>query len=230
MNYQHLWTTPIVQVQINLDEDLRRSLVQCVVQNYIQRMDAQEPVPSFIDLFDYTQYAHQDKLEIFKAVHRFELIISKILRTYAKQAWGVSSDTPISMHCTSKIHQPFEMRVEPHRHNNADICIIHYLTAGGEFHLDNHNPPEPLNNDYSGDLLILDPRPNITYPYNEKAKTFRPQTGTTIVHPGYVWHETHQHTKDGLRICLIVNAEIDRESKVHPSLQQLIKLRPVSLV
>jgi hypothetical protein len=230
MNYQQLWTTPIGKVQIDLPEDIRRALIQGVITNYNKRMKAKEPVPSFMDLFNYAQYASKDKIDIFKAVYRFELIISKVIRSFVKQAWSMDERVELAMHCTSKVQVPYDMRVEPHRHNAVDITVVHYLTTRNEFYLDNSNDRKPLNNEYSGDLLLLDPRPSITYPYNDKAKTIRPQNGTTVIHPGYVWHETHQHTQEGLRICLVVNVELSKETKAHPSLKNLINLRPVNIV
>jgi hypothetical protein len=225
MNYQQLWTTPIGTVDIDLSDDIRRALIQWVIMNYTQRIGIKEPIPSFVDLFDYTQYATNDRIHIFKAVYRFEIIVSKIIRSFIKQAWGMDETVRVKSHCTSKVQLPFDKRIEPHRHNNVDATLIHYLTVGDEFYLDNMKEYPYINNEYSGELLLLDPRPSISYPYNNKAKTIIPKVGTTIIHPGYVWHETNQHTQPGLRICLIVNVEISKETKVHSSLKQLINMR-----
>jgi hypothetical protein len=229
MNYQQLWSTPIGKVQIDLPENIRKTLIQQVIFNYNRRTEAKEPIPSFMDLFDYTQYVGDEKIDVFKAVYRFELIISKIIRSFVEQAWGMNEKAELAMHCTSKVQAPYDMRIEPHRHNNVDLTAVHYLTTGNEFH---YRPPDStldegpyLPNDYSGELLLLDPRPCITYPYNDKAKTIKPQNGLTVIHPGYVWHETHQHTQPGVRIALVINVEISKETKVHSSLKQLINMR-----
>ena len=90
MNYQQLWSTPIGKVQIDLPENIRKTVIQQVIFNYNRRTEAKEPIPSFMDLFDYTQYVGDEEIDVFKAVYRFELIISKIIRSFVEQAWGMN--------------------------------------------------------------------------------------------------------------------------------------------
>ena len=195
MNYQHLWSTPIGEIEINLPKLTRDALVQCVTSG------------TNLDLFNYTEYASDS--QIFKAVYRFEMIVSKLIRDYVKEAWGLNENVSMLIHCRSHIQQPHMKRVEPHFHYQADGTLVYYLTVGNEYFIENEEVHyNSINNDYSGDFLMLDPRPNISYPYNNKAKTLRPVVGTTVIHPGYIWHETNSHTKSGLRISLVVNFNI----------------------
>lgn len=62
--------------------------------------------------------------------------------------------------------------------------------------------------DYSGTFYLLDPRPSIRMPYNQKSRQVKPEVGTTIIHPAYVWHETEPHTREGIRILMVVNFNI----------------------
>jgi len=197
MNYQQLWSTPIGKTEINLPKSMRDSLVQCVTS------------ATNLDLFNYTKYASDSQIHIFKAVYRFEMIVSKLIREYVKEAWGLDENIGMLIHCLSHIQQPHRRRVEPHFHDNADGTLIYYLTVGNEYFIENEEMHyTSINNDYSGDLMLLDPRPNVSYPYNNKARTIRPVAGTTVIQPGYIWHETNSHTKSGLRISLVVNFDI----------------------
>tara|TARA_Y100001949_G_C15937730_1_gene308686 strand:+ start:331 stop:981 length:651 start_codon:yes stop_codon:yes gene_type:complete len=201
MNYQQLWTTPIGQIELDLPKVMREALIQGVISE------------SNMDLFDYTKYAHESHIHIFKAIYRFEIIISKFIREYIAQAWGLDKNQPMLIHGLSHVQVPYQRRVEPHFHHNVDGTLIHYLTVGDEYFMKDMDTSVPkLQHDYSGDLLLLDPRPSISYPYNNKAKTIRPKVGTTIIHPGYVWHETNAHTRAGLRVALVINFDIQRNS------------------
>jgi len=226
------WATPIGQLAIDLPEDVRKDLIQWVVTNYSKRITTKEPVPSCIDLFDYTQYTGntENKTNIFKSVYRFELIISKVIKAYIKQAWGFNETVQVEAHCTSKIQLSHDKRLEPHRHTNVDGTLIHYLTVGNEFYVENDEGAPPLDTDYSGNLILLDPRPTNLCPEGDtRADIIKisPYNGLTVIHPGYVWHETNTHTQAGLRVCLVVNFKISRESQIHPTLIKLINLRPL---
>tara|TARA_Y100000758_G_scaffold299603_1_gene262421 strand:- start:949 stop:1638 length:690 start_codon:yes stop_codon:yes gene_type:complete len=220
------WATSIGKVKIDFPENIRKDLIQCVATNYSKRINKKEPIPSFIDLFDYTQYTGNSDLKT--SVHKFEDVISKVIKAYIKQAWGFDETVQIEAHCTSKVQLPYDKRLEPHRHTTVNGTLVHYLTVGNEFYLDDNKERESLNTDYSGDLILLDPRPNnICLETNARADIIKisPFTGLTVIHPGYVWHETNTHTQSGLRICLVVNFNVSKESQMHPTLT--INLRPL---
>lgn len=219
MNYQQLWTTPIGTVDIDLEKPMREALISCVTS---------EPNT---DLFNYTKYARTSHVEIFKAVYRFEIIMSKIIREFVKEAWQLPENIPMLIHglaCIQRTHMP---RVYPHFHDTSDGTLVHYLTIGNEyFERDTESPYEPIDNDYSGDLILMDPRPNVNYPYNNKARTFKPKIGTTIIHPGYVWHETNPHTRAGLRVSLVINFNISPDtpsSTLNPTSEEVRPSRPM---
>lgn len=60
-----------------------------------------------------------------------------------------------------------------------------------------------------GNLILQDPRPSVSFPYNNKAISFTPKVGSTIFHPAYVWHESNEFKEDGLRIAVIVNFRVN---------------------
>jgi len=68
---------------------------------------------------------------------------------------------------------------------------------------------EDMPNETNGALLLLDPRPAINYPYNNKAKDYVPKIGTTIFHPAYIWHESNTYTGKGIRAAVVINYRIN---------------------
>ena len=185
---------------------------------------------SVYNLFD---YANNDYTPLeLSALKEFEKIASKIIRTYINKAWEIDEDVELKVRCFGNVQRSFSRRTSPHFHHGWDGVFVHYLTVGEEFNypgfteemneqlsvtstrakdgrekldnLDVQTSPEA----YSGYLLFLDPRPAIRMPYNNKAKTIKPEVGTTLVHPAYLWHETQTHTKPGIRVAIVINFNI----------------------
>jgi len=189
---------------------------------------------SIYNLFDYSK-DNLTSLEL-SALKEFEKISSKIIRTYINKAWEIDEDVEVKVRAFGNVQRPFSRRTSPHFHHGWDGVFVHYLTVGEEFnhpkfsdekneHLattaertkesreildkaDIQTSPE----DYSGDLLLLDPRPAIRMPYNNKAKTIKPEVGLTLVHPAYLWHETQTHTKPGIRVAIVINFNINNRN------------------
>jgi len=188
------------------------------------------------NLFDYAEQKNLTVSEI-DALKEFEKIAAKLIRTYIAKAWGLDEDSVIKARCFGNVQRPFGRRTAPHFHHAWDGVFVHYLTVGEEFNyplfekertnedliaitnkaergrrsLDAQDP-QAINSDYSGDLILLDPRPAIKMPYNNKAKTIRPEVGTTLLHPGYLWHETQTHTKSGIRVAIVINFNIENRN------------------
>jgi hypothetical protein len=60
----------------------------------------------------------------------------------------------------------------------------------------------------SGNILLQDPRPAVSYPYDNKAIAFEPKVGTTIFHPAYLWHESNTYVGTGIRAAVVVNYRV----------------------
>ena len=189
------------------------------------------------NLFDYTDQKELLEANEIDALKEFEKIASKLIRTYIAKAWGLDEDSVIKARCFGNVQRPFGRRTAPHFHHAWDGVFVHYLTVGEEFNyplfekegtneklvaitgkaergrakLDAQDP-QAINSDYSGDLILLDPRPAIKMPYNNKAKTIKPEVGTTLLHPGYLWHETQTHTKPGIRVAIVINFNIENRN------------------
>tara|TARA_B100000470_G_scaffold219628_1_gene206786 strand:- start:1343 stop:2032 length:690 start_codon:yes stop_codon:yes gene_type:complete len=213
LDVTHEWTTPIGKIDINLPDMMRKVLLSIVMRcgDVYEAGHKLIPEKPCINLFDYANSPWNEQ-EV-KHLQEFEKIISKIIRTYVKKAWGIAEDSLMTTRCWGNIQDTFDMRTIPHYHQRRygwDGALLHYLTVGDEFKFsdspDTYNPT-----DYSGDLLLLDPRGSIKAPNDNKQIIIKPQIGTTIVHPAYLWHETHAHTKQGIRCAMIINFSIINE-------------------
>ena len=218
LDVTHEWTTPIGSINIYLPDVVRTVLVGIMTKcQNVSTGDNYDGTGNEFDaktynLFDYSNKEWNEN-EI-RCLQEFEKIASKIIRTYIKKAWNMDENVNIQARCFGNIQRTHSMRTLPHYHHGWDGVLSHYLTVGDEFKFptDADNEPPPFDNPDSGTLLLLDPRPSIKVPNNYKAKTIKPKIGTTILHPGYVWHETHGHTRAGVRSALVVNFNIENRN------------------
>tara|TARA_Y100000310_G_C20698895_1_gene827829 strand:+ start:5820 stop:6626 length:807 start_codon:yes stop_codon:yes gene_type:complete len=67
-----------------------------------------------------------------------------------------------------------------------------------------------------GNLIICDPRPAISFPYNRKARHIKPEVGLTLLHPGYLWHESNTFTGAGIRVVSVINFNIGTSKSADP--------------
>lgn len=225
LDVKHEWTTPLGQIDIYLPELTRQVLIKLMAkqgivfteQTYDEKNKTSSDLKKFDDkiynLFDYPNHK-LTPLEL-SALKEFEKIASKLIRTYINKAWGLDETSKIKTRCFGNVQRPFSRRTSPHFHHGWDGVFVHYLTVGEEFNHPSHNDNYDLkgnNSDYSGDLILLDPRPAIKMPYNNKAKTIKPKVGTTLIHPAYLWHESQTHTKSGIRVAIVINFNIENSN------------------
>jgi len=160
------------------------------------------------NLFDYSRYEIEEEITQIK---EFEKIMSKVIREYVSEAWQVDQDIEIDVRGFGNVQRTFGRRTPPHFHHGWDGVLAHYVTIGGEYKTKYTIPHETKDTDYSGELLLLDPRPNNSNPDENRRQDvvrIHPHNGLTLVHPAYVWHETHTHTKAGDRVLVAINFHI----------------------
>jgi hypothetical protein len=83
--------------------------------------------------------------------------------------------------------------------------MIHYLDVGIG------RDPEAGKTKRHGThaLLLLDPRGAPNFPWYEKIESIIPRQGLTVLHPGYLWHETNPWREtEGVRVAIVVNFQI----------------------
>ena len=172
-------------------------------------------------------------------IKAYKEIANELIRFYSANAWSVPDmeNTNITGKCFGNL-QVDGQRTYPHYHHGFDGVLIYYLTAGNEFGVDDNNKLcylpedqkkyEDTNTDYnprpghdfangqildgSGNLILNDPRPAINYPYCNKAIAWHPVTGTLLLHPACIWHESNSFTGGGIRVSIVINYRILTES------------------
>ena len=86
--------------------------------------------------------------------------------------------------------------------------------------MDKQTPKSPSTHpkdfETQGNMLLLDPRPAISYPYNRKARAIKPEVGLTVLHPGYLWHESNTFTGSGIRVSVIINFNVGTSKSADP--------------
>ena len=227
MEIEQAWSTPIAKLHIGLPLEMRAVLVRLLMkqvgvltENTYDAVNKEDGINAFndslINLFDYSNSSYSDKCVEY--LQRFEQIASEHIRNYIEQAWGLDRDSEIKIRGFGNIQRTLGRRTGLHHHHGWDGVFLHYLTVGGEDDLlsveleDWDFYHRPYHTDYSGDLIMVDPRGPIKMPYNEKAKTFKPEIGLTLIHPAYLWHETHTHTGIGTRVGIVINFNITNKN------------------
>jgi hypothetical protein len=214
---EHAWPVIIGNQQIDLPKEMRTTLIEIIKKQdhvftedtYNEKITITESElfeRKIYNLFDYPKYSDENEI---KQVKGFEQIMSKVIRDYVHQAWGANKDCDIKIRGFGNVQRTFGRRTAPHYHHGWDGVLAHYLTAGEEFELETSIPV--MDTEHSGDLLLLDPRPN-NYVPDKNTRTdiihITPSNGLTVIHPGYVWHETHTHTKAGIRVLVAISFNI----------------------
>ncbi len=231
MIIDHHWDTPIAEHEVEIGEDLRKSLIQVI---------ANDGSNIFI---------YPDNDPNADAIREFEVITNELIRGYLTTAYNISDADQVRIEARSFGNQQlYGNRTYPHYHHSFDGVLIYYLTAGNEYKLrgkdnypiplestDRRNVPElnrsllhrkghefskePESLDGSGNLILCDPRPAINYPYCNKAIAWKPKTGLLIMHPAYLWHESNTYIGDGVRISIVINYRVmtnENQSSVKP--------------
>ena len=223
------WITKIGKVKINLPKETRKGLIRFIVQKaYSVDSDSQDQYTDkhFYNMFEYSSTNTY--------IADFEKYTNELVRYYIANAWNVQDveNKIIKSKAFGNI-QTHGQRTYPHYHHGYDGVFIHYLTLGNEFSIDKYFRPIDYSTDegvslvqhddiraptthpkifeQQGNLLLQDPRPSISYPYNRKAIPVIPEIGLTVFHPGYVWHESNTFTEGGLRVAIIVKYKIIQE-------------------
>ena len=208
------WATPIGEDTIEIGEDLRKSLIQVI---------ANDGSNIFI---------YPDNDPNADAIREFEVISNKIIRDFITEAYEIEDTNSLDIEARSFGNiQTYGQRTYPHYHHGFDGVLIYYLTAGNEYSVKNdgsttdlideqkidesdnkHFTPRPNPDgkvlDGSGNLILQDPRPAINYPYCNKAIAWSPVTGTLLMHPACLWHESNTFTGGGVRVSIVINYRI----------------------
>ena len=223
------WPTKLATMDIELPQEMREVLSRFLegitnVHTYDTYNDVDNGKKlddSVYNLFDYSheRYNKDDWLtkKALLYMKQYEKISSIVIRNYIKEAWNIEDNRDIRVRCFGNVQLTGGRRTVPHFHHGWDGVLAHYLTVGNEFESEQNSEyqNDPRDEKTSGEFLLLDPRPSIRMPINEKAITFKPYVGFTLIHPAYLWHETETYTDKGLRVCLVINFNITTKNIEH---------------
>tara|TARA_B110001454_G_scaffold38721_1_gene38130 strand:+ start:242 stop:997 length:756 start_codon:yes stop_codon:yes gene_type:complete len=240
MKVIHKWSTPIAEKSIYLNDEYRKILIRAVVKhgaNIFQSLPGES-----IDVYD--------TIEDFQ--QRSYLAISD----YLNEAYNISIGNKYTIDVKAfGNHQMYGGRTYPHYHNHYDGVMVHYLTIGDEFKLNDDYDVIPLTEEDrihkevlfeegqgyyaiqgdtkyrenskvhnikdgevyeekfplqgSGKLILCDPRVGVSNLFSNKAISFTPKVGMTLLHPGYLWHESNTFTGNGIRVNVVVMFRVE---------------------
>lgn len=216
------WPSTIAQEHINLPEEMRITLIDIIKKQdqvftedtYNKQIGITKDTELFerkiYNIFDCSRYSDENEV---KQVKGFEKLMSSVIRDYIHKAWDADKNVEIKVRGFGNVQKTFGRRTAPHFHHGWDGVLAHYLTVGEEFDLKEQNVHKPFDTDWSGKFILLDPRPKNDFYGRHAWKCARyqeitPTKGLTIIHPGYLWHETNTHTKAGVRVLVAISFTI----------------------
>ena len=216
------FATPIMEGITEIPQKMREDLIKVLQLKEQKADDIREKDPDFYSIatskgfYATTHYNLFDSVDEFpfakESILGFESIACQLIRYYIRKGWGVQQADEVKLEgrCFGNI-QDTGARTYPHYHQDQNGVLVHYLALGDEnvalkdrVMKDMEKSPRHS----SHQVIFLDPRPAISYPYWEKVHTVTPQVGMTIIHPSSLWHETNTWLGEGLRACIVVNFRI----------------------
>lgn len=220
MTVKQMWATPIAEQQIDLPPQMRGTLINILKRQEAEHINIARREPNFAafmkdrgfygtthyNLFDFER-VNLDANER-EVVLSFERLACRAARQYLQYALDLpeqeARDTQLIGRCFGNVQQKHD-RTYPHYHQGIDIVLVHYLATG-------RGVDETLNSGSMRNsphmMMMLDPRPVPTFPYWQKLHSIVPRVGLTVIHPGYLWHETNPFRFDGDRLCIVVNFNV----------------------
>ena len=219
------WYTPIGTIELNLPEVIRLQLIELVCKKAYKKRKRTNDPKSYSDSHQYNLFGEFGNVSCVKY---YQHHLKEIIEYYISRGWfNTSEDYDIYAKTFANI-QKKGRRTFPHYHHGFDGVVVHYLTIGNEFDwVDEELIKSEINeivdkqDDYEmfathsqdfekdGNLLINDPRPAISYPFNQKSMHLVPRKGLTVIMPAYLWHESNTYNGNGIRVTLNTNFRME---------------------
>lgn len=214
MGIRQLWPTPLMEEHVALPEDMRQALINVLVRKEEDRHKIAETAPDFHQFMKSKKFYASTHYNLFDeadqhperdAILAFERVACKLFRRYLRDGLNIeqADEVKLAGRAFGNVQEP-GARTFPHYHQTVDGVMVHYLAVG-----DGSDPEAGKTHRHgSHALLCLDPRGAINYPYWEKLESISPYQGLTVIHPGYLWHETNTWRGDGTRVVMVVNFQV----------------------
>ena len=121
------WTTKVGKMQLNVPEDLKRKLIEIIVR----------------DVTNFFVYDKNDPNADF--LKKYEMMANEVIRYYLTNAYNITDAKSLNIEGNAfGNHQVYGGRSYPHYHHSFDGVMIHYLTAGEEYVLDENNKVQEI--------------------------------------------------------------------------------------
>lgn len=121
------WQTPIAELDLKVSDRVRDDLIQKIC------IDG-------ANLFD---YGSDDPIK--ESLEEYEKVSNELIRYYLTNAYDMVDTAELNIEARAFGNsQTFGGRTYPHYHDAFDGVMIHYLTAGNEFKLNDKKRPIPL--------------------------------------------------------------------------------------
>lgn len=128
MKINHKWSSPIAEKSVYLTDKCRKDLIRVVVTDGGNIFEH--------SLFD---------IDLEYSIDQFEDVVWLIINEYLAEAYNIIIDDKYTIKIKAfGNHQTYGGRTYPHYHNNYDGVVIHYLTTGDEFKLNDNYDVVPL--------------------------------------------------------------------------------------
>jgi len=229
------WTTKIGKVKINLPDETRKGLIKFIVRkaysggylseeeytdkHYYNMFESSEEDHYIAEYEKYTNelvryyianaWNVQDVENMSIKSKAFGSVLTYGQRTYPHYHHGydgvfihyltLGNEFTINKHSIGLQNGPFIEEIEEGLDNGLECSPYKDIQVP---------TTHPKIFEQQGNLLLQDPRPSISYPYNKKAIAIVPEVGLSVFHPGYVWHESNPFTNGGIRVAINVKYKI----------------------
>lgn len=137
MTIKPYWSTPVAELDLNIPEDMRVSLIKFVASSgYGTTMGTHDGVST--QVFEQNQYNMFSVAKENPIMAEWENICSEMMRYYIARSHNIPNADQINLEARAFGNmQTAGRRTYPHYHHSFDFVMIVYLTLGGEFQLIN---------------------------------------------------------------------------------------------
>lgn len=196
MKIKNEWTTPIGKLNLVVSEELRKSLIQVVV-------DACARQTASKSLFD------KDYNRNHETLLEFEKTFDDLIKYYLRNAYGVSNELIIDARAygfnTISINRGGYNKPIRNHEGGFDGILVYCITPGGEYYLDEDNYPKTITNQDSYTSQYIIQNPLHIQDTGKKWDIYNMTKGDVLIYPSYCWGGSSPFTGNGIQTYLFVN-------------------------
>ena len=201
MKVENLYSSPVLIEDWNFSEEENQKLIAAA-----KRAEAQaSPTGSYYDrsILDYSLLKTDAPL-----VAHFQDVMNRRTREYIYRSFQCPD--AFTMHMQAAVFAnvyTYGQRVRAHYHPDCHFVACYYPK------IDPIEEPQ-FRTAEQGVFVLMDPRGTVQWPgAQSKIHRIPVKTGTFILHPSYMWHESEVYFGQGERICLVAEFKVITHSE-----------------